>query len=226
MIAEGAKNPRIRPGHHPRQKLQIASVNVRTLLSDEKLYELEEELKKVKWDVVGLSEIRRRGEEQLTLKSGHLFHYIGQPDKSEGGVGFILHRQLVERIIEIKSVSARIIYLSLKLNSRYKMKIIQAYAPTSASEEDEIETFYDELGEALRTRPAHYTLLTGDFNAKLGRKQEESENPLGKYGYGERNERGDRLLNFLQENGLYSMSSFFNKKPQQKMDMDQPRREH
>lgn len=215
-IAEGAKNLRKRLGYHRRQQMQIASLNVRTLLSDQKLVELEEELKTIKWDIVGLSEVRRKREEQITLKSGHIFHYIGQTDASEGGVGFIIHKKHTHRIIEIKSLSTRVIYLTLKLNTRYSIKIIQAYAPTSTSEEEEIDTFYDNLNEALKECPAHYTLLIGDFNAKLGRRQDESENPLGNHGYGERNERGVKLLNFLQEHGLYSMSSFFDKKPQQK----------
>lgn len=213
-IAEGAKNHRTSLGYHQRRQLQIASINVRTLLSDQKLVELKEELEKIKWDIVELSKVRRRGEEQTTLKSGHTFHYIGQTDASEGGVGFIVHRKHTQNIIEIKSISTRVIYLTLKLNTRYSMKVIQAYAPTSTSEEEEIEVFYDNLNEAFRVCPAHYTLLIGDFNAKLGRRQDESENPLGNYGYGERNERSGRLLNFLQEHGLYSMNSFLDKKPQ------------
>lgn len=216
MTAEGAKNHRRRLGYHRRRQLQIASINVRTLLSDQRLTELEEELGKVKWDVVGLSEIRRRGEEQITLKSGHIFHYAGQMDTSEGGVGFIIHRKHTKYIKEINTISPRVIYLTLQLSTRYSIKIIQAYAPTSTSEEEEIEVFYDNLNEALNVCPSHYTLLIGDLNAKIGKKLDKSENPLGKYGYGERNERGSRLLNFLQEHGLYSMNSFFDKKPQQK----------
>lgn len=214
--AEGAKNPRRGPGYRRRRQMQIASVNVRTLSSDQKLIELEEELKKINWDIVGLSEVRRRGEDQVTLKSGHIFHYVGETHKSEGGVGFIIHRKHTQQIMEIGSISTRVIYLTMRLNARYKMKIIQAYAPTSASEADELEVFYDNLSEALDRCPTYYTLLIGDFNAKLGRRQDESENPIGNFGYGERNERGDRLLSFLQENGLHSMSSFFDKKPQQK----------
>jgi len=32
-------------------------------------------------------------------------------------------------------------------------------------------------------------MIIGDFNAKLGRKQDESEFSIGKYGIGERNDR-------------------------------------
>lgn len=49
----------------------------------------------------------------------------------------------------------------------------------------------------------------------MGPKQDTSETALGKFGYGERNERGSRLLlNYLQQHGSYAMNSFFGKKSQ------------
>lgn len=38
--------------------------------------ELEEEMKTIKWDIIGLSEISRRGEDQSILKSEQAFHFI------------------------------------------------------------------------------------------------------------------------------------------------------
>lgn len=49
--------------------LKITSANVRTLLSDQQLIEFEEELETIKWDIVGLGEVRKRGENHLILKS-------------------------------------------------------------------------------------------------------------------------------------------------------------
>lgn len=57
------------------------------------------------------------------------------------------------------------------------MDITQAYAPKSVSEEEELETFYD-------NKPAHNTILTADFKAKIGRKLDKSEKSLRKYGNG------------------------------------------
>lgn len=48
--------------------MQIVSLNVRTLLLDQILVELEEELEKIKQDIVGLNEVRRIGGGQVTLK--------------------------------------------------------------------------------------------------------------------------------------------------------------
>lgn len=206
--------------------LRICSYNVRTLLSDERMIQLEEELAKIKWDVVGLGEVRRRGENQVTLRSGNLFHYRGLEEKSEGGVGFIVHKRHLANIKDIKSISSRVIYLVIKLNTRYSLKIIQAYAPTSDSDEEDIEVFYEDLNTALHDSPTHYTIMMGDFNAKLGRKQDEAESSLGDHGYGERNERGCKLLNYIQQHELLALNSFFNKKPQNKWTWISPDGKH
>lgn len=97
---------------------------------------MEDQLNKIKWDIVGLSEVRRRGESQITLRSGHLFHYKGDDNLSQSGVGFMVNKRHVANRIEIKCLSARVIYLTYRLNTQYNIKIVQTYASTSSSEED------------------------------------------------------------------------------------------
>lgn len=48
--------------------------------------------------------------------------------------------------------------------------------------------------------------IMGDFNAKVG----EGDEPgiVGKFGLGERNEAGDRLMQFCQENNLQIANTF------------------
>ncbi|XP_048520198.1 uncharacterized protein LOC125503566 [Dendroctonus ponderosae] len=77
------------------------------------MIQLKEKLKKIKWDVVGLSEVRRRRENQVTLGSGNLFHYKGLEKKSEGGVGFMVHKRLRANIKEVKKL-AWAVYGNLK----------------------------------------------------------------------------------------------------------------
>ena len=46
--------------------------------------------------------------------------------------------------------------------------VIQAYAPTSNTEEAEIEQFYEDLQDLLELIPKEDVLfITGDWNAKL-----------------------------------------------------------
>lgn len=51
--------------------LKIATLNTRTLHLDESFIEMEHELDEIRWDIVGVGEVRRRGEGLETLKSGH-----------------------------------------------------------------------------------------------------------------------------------------------------------
>ena len=54
----------------------IATYNVRTLLKDEHVQELEDELKEnnMKLDVIELGEVRRKEERFTTLQSSHLLY--------------------------------------------------------------------------------------------------------------------------------------------------------
>ncbi|XP_062526852.1 craniofacial development protein 2-like [Bombyx mori] len=215
--AGGAKNPRQRHGYHPpkRRPLALVTHNVRTLRLDEKLVELEEEMDKLRWDVIGLSEIRRQGEDTITLQSGHLFFYREGEQKSQGGVGFIIHKSLVNNIVSVGSVSNRVACLILRISKRYSLKVIQVYAPTQTHPDDEVEALYEDVSRAIHSSKTHFTVVMGDFNAKLGCRSND-ELKVGQFGYGQRNSRGQRLVDFLEKEGLYMMNSFFQKPPHRK----------
>src|SRR6218665_2395722 len=52
-------------------------------------------------------------------------------------------------------------------------------------------------------------IVMGDFNAKVGKDWETWTGAMGKFGYGEENERGERLLNFCLGNSLKIMNTQF-----------------
>ncbi|GFS08730.1 endonuclease-reverse transcriptase [Elysia marginata] len=55
-------------------------------------------------------------------------------------------------------------------------------------------------------------IIIGDFNAKIGtKKKEEDLEWIGCHGIGERNQRGQRLLDFAAENKLYITNTFYQK---------------
>lgn len=55
-------------------------------------------------------------------------------------------------------------------------------------------------------------IVIGDFNAKVGCSKANEYPILGKHGFGERNARGDRLINYAFEYKLSIMNTFFKKK--------------
>lgn len=107
--------------------LRVSTYNVKTLLSDDRLDQLQIELAKIQWDIVGLAEVRRRGENLMCLPSGHTLYYKGQEQISQAGVGFIINSKWSPNVLQFKGISERVAFLTLKINKRTEMKIIQVY---------------------------------------------------------------------------------------------------
>jgi len=69
---------------------------------------------------------------------------------------------------------------------------IQAYAPSSNTEETEVERFYEYLQDLLELTPKKDVLfIIGNWNAKVGR--QEIPAVTGKFGFTVQNEAGQRL---------------------------------
>ena len=90
----------------------------------------------------------------------------------------------------------------------FNITVIQVYAPTSNAEEAEVERFYEDLQDLLELTPKKDVLfIIGDWNAKVG--SQETPGVTGKFGLGMRNEAGQRLIEFCQENALVIANTFF-----------------
>ena len=90
----------------------------------------------------------------------------------------------------------------------FNITVIQVYAPTSNAEEAEVEQFYEDLKDLLELTPQKDVLfILGDWNAKVGR--QETLGVIGKFGLGVRNEVGQRLIEFCQENTLVIANILF-----------------
>ena len=90
----------------------------------------------------------------------------------------------------------------------FNITIIQVYAPTSNAEEAEVEWFYEDLRDLLElTPPKDVFFIIGDWNAKVG--SQESPGVTGIFGLGIRNEAGQRLREFCQENALVIANTLF-----------------
>ena len=90
----------------------------------------------------------------------------------------------------------------------FNSTVIQAYAPTSNAEEAEGEWFYEDVQDLLELTPQKDVLfIRGDWNAKVG--SQETPGVAGKFGLGMRNEAGQRLKEFCQENILVITNTLF-----------------
>ena len=90
--------------------------------------------------------------------------------------------------------------------ANHSIAVIQAYAPTSNAEE--AERFYKDLQDLLELTPKKDVLfIIGDWNAKV--ESQETPGVTGKFGLGMRNETGQRLIEFCQENTLVIANTLF-----------------
>ena len=90
----------------------------------------------------------------------------------------------------------------------FSIKVIQAYAPASNTEEAEVERFYEDLQDLLELTPKKDVLfIIGDWNAKV--ESQETPGITGKFGLVVQNEAGQRLIQFSQENALVIGNTLF-----------------
>ena len=77
----------------------------------------------------------------------------------------------------------------------FNIIVIQAYAPTSNTEEAETEQFYEDLQDLLEiTPPKNVRFIIEDWNAKVG--SQETPGVTSKYVLGVQNETRKRLIEF------------------------------
>ena len=80
----------------------------------------------------------------------------------------------------------------------FNITVIQVYAPTSNTEEAEVEWFCEDVQDLLElTPPKDVLFIIGDWNAKVG--SQETPGVPGKFGLRVQSEAGQRLIEFCQE---------------------------
>ncbi|ESO05752.1 hypothetical protein HELRODRAFT_77491, partial [Helobdella robusta] len=158
------------------------------------------ELERFRYEVVGLCEVRWTVSGEF--EKGKLL-WSGTETEHIHGVGMILGKKARRALTEYNPVNDRLMYARFKGYPR-DIIVIVAYAPATNHSDDEVETFYEQLEQTLKTLPKkNVKIVVGDWNAKIGSDNIGFEEVMGKYGVGDRNDRGERLLEFVKDRRLY-----------------------
>ena len=75
---------------------------------------------------------------KTTTEEGHKVFFSGKEDKH--GVGFLVHKDIVNTVMGCRQVSSRLITIRLRAVP-FNITIVQAYAPTSDYKDNKIEEF-------------------------------------------------------------------------------------
>ncbi|ETN81568.1 hypothetical protein NECAME_08424 [Necator americanus] len=176
-----------------RTKMTICTYNARTLASEAAIEDLIMQAKKIKYDVIGLTETRRRHPLNAVYETGKEL-FLGTCDsRGVGGVGVLVNTSMAENIDSFEQLTTRIGRLRMgRCGPTPALTIFVAYAPTSSYEEVEVEAFYIDLEKFYREDHAFYKVIIGDFNAKVGPRRTPEELHIGTHRL-QWNDQGERL---------------------------------
>ncbi|KIH65221.1 hypothetical protein ANCDUO_04458 [Ancylostoma duodenale] len=115
--------------------------------------------RKIRYDVIGLTETRRHRPLNATFDTGEEL-FVGTCDsRGVGGVGVVVKTNLVLNIDSFELLTIRIERLRLRrCGSMPDLTIFVAYAPTSSYDGDEIEAFYMDLEKSSKRQLSYDTL--------------------------------------------------------------------
>uniref|UniRef100_A0A670K960 Endonuclease/exonuclease/phosphatase domain-containing protein n=1 Tax=Podarcis muralis TaxID=64176 RepID=A0A670K960_PODMU len=188
-----------------KEKYCIGTWNVRTMNLG-KLDVVKNEMARINIDILGISELKWTGMGEFSSDDYHIY-YCGQETRKRNGVALIVNKRVVKAVLGCNLKNDRMI--SIRIQGRpFNITVIQVYAPTTGAEEAEIEQFYEDLQDLIEVTPKKDVLLIiGDWNAKVGK--QEIKGTTGKFGLGDQNEAGQRLIEFCQENKLVITNTLF-----------------
>ena len=141
------------------------------------------------------------------MGEGYEIWYCGS-DSKRNGVGIIMKKDLVDRVVEVWRSSDRMIGLKLELDGVI-INIISAYAPQKGCTLEEKEVFWSDLEETVEMISREERVIVGaDLNGHVGVGNNGDED-----GMGERNDEGQAMVDFAKRMELVISNTLFQKKP-------------
>ena len=122
---------------------------------------------RVNIDILGIRKLRWSGMGEFN-SDDHYLYYCGQESLRRNGVAIIVNKKVENTVLGCNLKNNRMISVHFQ-GKPFNITVIQVYAPTSNTEEAEVEQFYEDLQDLLELTPKKDVLFTiGDWNAKVG----------------------------------------------------------
>ena len=102
---------------------------------------------RVNVDILGISELKWTAMGEFN-SDDHYIYYCGQESLRRNGVAIIVNKTVWNTVFRCSLKNDKMISVHFQ-GKRFKITVIQGYAPTSNTEEDEVEQFYEDLQDLL-----------------------------------------------------------------------------
>ena len=106
---------------------------------------------RVNVDILGISELKWTGMGEFN-SDDHCIYYYGQESLRRNGVAIMVNKRIRNAVLGCNLKNDRMISVCLQ-GKPFNITVIQVYAPTSNTEEAEVERFYEDLQDLLELTP-------------------------------------------------------------------------
>ncbi|GJS42414.1 leucine--tRNA ligase [Tanacetum coccineum] len=191
------------------RKIRVGSWNVGTLTG--KFLELVDALKRKKVDIACFQETKWKGSHNREGNQYKLW-YSGSTT-AHNGVGVILAPNLKDKVIQVSSISDRIMMVRLVIEEE-TIRVFSVYAPQVGHGEAKNKSFWDSVDDLVKecSMTQQQLIIAGDLNGHIGAEADGFSSVHGGFGYGVRNEEGRMILEFAAAHDLVFVNSFFKKR--------------
>lgn len=182
-------------------KLSIASINVNSIQTNYRRYELLEFTKKYKHDIVLLNETKLTQHHKIAFKKYNIYKTDRPKSKQGGGTAIMVKKDIVHELITYPSSKNNKILehtiIKIKTTNNRNIYIISAYATN-----DSKTLFISELNQVFTNlnleNTKNYYVLAGDLNAR----------PI-QWGNNSSNDRGRQLIKWEKEEALFFKANIY-----------------
>ena len=113
--------------------------------------EVVKQMARVNIDILGISELKWTGMGEFD-SDDHYIYYYGQESLRRNGVPLIVNKRVLNAVLGYNFKNDRMISVCFQ-GKPFDITVIQVYAPTSKTEETEVEGFYEDLQDLLELTP-------------------------------------------------------------------------
>ena len=116
-----------------------------------KLEVVKQEMARVNVDILGISKLKWTGMGEFNSDDQHIY-YCGQESLRRNGVAIMVNKRVWNAALRYNFKNDRMISVRFQ-GKPFNITVIQVYAPTSNTEEAEVERFYEDLQDLLELTP-------------------------------------------------------------------------
>jgi exonuclease III len=199
-----------------KKTIRLGTWNVRTMLAPGKMSETAREMRRYKIEILAIQETRWSGKGKID-KTNFTLYYAGEKKQGKNGTAFLVGGGIRNKIMQYEAVDGRISWIRIE-NKQANITIINAYAPTENSKEEEKTKFNDKLEKVCeKVKRNDILMIVGDFNAKIGKK-ERNEGVAGKATiHDTTNDNGAKICDLAAATNTFIVSTQYRHKREHKI---------